>query len=187
MHGMLLLVGIYIAQAVLARGPNLIGTSQPVTVSRNPRFWGSREQRIRHVPRMYGHADRFVYRIYTYGFLSRLLVASLGALHGMHAPSLDRSFSEACGCPKTPFCGKCTLERPEIVLAYLHIHLAILLTGCAPPLGRRQHRLAALVGQLSQFDFHRPATAASWPPRLATRFGVFTVWYSALALRLSTT
>lgn len=120
MHGMLLLVGIYIAQAVLARGPNLIGTSQPVTVSRNPRFWGSREQRIRHVPRMYGHADRFVYRIYTYGFISRLLVASLGALHGMHAPSLDRAFSEACGCPKTPFCGKCTLERPEMVLAYLH-------------------------------------------------------------------
>ena len=35
---------------------------------------------------------------------------------------------------------------------------------------RRRHHMLAALGQLSQFDFHRPATAASWSPRLATRF-----------------
>ena len=39
-----------------ARGANPIGRSQGGGVSRNPRFWGSREQRMRHVSLACMHA-----------------------------------------------------------------------------------------------------------------------------------
>ena len=42
---------------------------------------------MRHVARMPDHAHRFVNYLYRYRCLSQLLVAPLGALHGMHAPS----------------------------------------------------------------------------------------------------
>ena len=40
-----------------ARGANPIGRSQVGGVSRNPRFWGSREQRMRHVSLACMHAQ----------------------------------------------------------------------------------------------------------------------------------
>ena len=76
---------------------------------------------MRHVARMPDHADRFLYHLYMYRCISQLLGAPLGALHGMHALSDGKAnFSSACGCPKTPFCRKLALERPEMVFPYLH-------------------------------------------------------------------
>ena len=68
-----------------------------------PRFWGSQEQQIRHVARMADHADRFLYHLYMYRCISQLLIAPLGALHGMLHGMRRHGESPHVWCPQTPF------------------------------------------------------------------------------------
>ena len=113
---------ICVMQIVRARGANPIGRSQGGGVSRNPRFWGSREQRMRHVARMPDHAHRFVNYLYRYRFLSQLLIAPIEARRGMHHAMSRKAVFRTCGCPKTPFWRKLSARRPEKVFRYLHNH-----------------------------------------------------------------
>ena len=109
-------------QAMRARGANPIGRSQGGGVSRKPRFWGSREQRMRHVACMRHDIMTFHAQDYTYNYALEAITASFGRIYGMrHGMRRQGQFHHGWR-PKTPFSGKLSARRPEKVFRYLHNH-----------------------------------------------------------------
>ena len=105
-----------------ARGANPIGRSQGGGVSRNPRFWGFREQRMRHVACTRHDIMAFHAQYYTYSYALEAITASFGRIYGMrHGMRRQGEFHHGWR-PKTPFWPKLSARRPEKVFRYLHNH-----------------------------------------------------------------